>query len=145
MKRLLFVFVVFAMGVFANSAFAAHGTGGFIEVCKAPNAALTGSFQFTVADAVGAQTAVVALGTCTQPLSVAPGSVTVTEDGALTGLTSTGSVSATPTTAFVSATITAVGPSGPLSPATGFVYTATVPPSPNGSTNTVTVTYNDTL
>ena len=51
----------------------------------------------------------------------------------------------TPTTAFVSATITAVGPSGPLSPATGFAYTTTVPPSPNGSSNVVTVTYNDTL
>ena len=116
MKKLLFVFVLFAMGAFANSALAAHGTGGFIEVCKAPNAALTGSFQFTVTDAVGPTTAVVALGTCTQPLPVAPGSVTVTEDGALTGLANTGALSATATTAFVSATTTAVGPAGPLSP-----------------------------
>src|SRR5436309_233912 len=110
MKKLFFVFVLIAMGVFANSALAEHGTGGYIEVCKAPNAALTGSFQFTVTDGVGRTVVPLALGTCTEPLPVAPGSVTVTEDGALTGLTTTGAVSTAPTTAFVSATTTAVGP-----------------------------------
>ena len=136
--------ILFA-GILAGQAFAANGTGGYIELCKAPNAALTGSAQFTIADAVGTSTVAVAVGTCTQPLPVAPGSVTVTENGMLTGLTNAGAVSTTPTTAFVSATITAVGPSGPLTPATGFAYTTTVPASPNGSTNVVTVTYTDTL
>jgi len=136
--------ILFA-GILAGQAFAANGTGGYIELCKAPNAALTGSAQFTIADGVGTSTVAVAVGTCTQPLPVAPGSVTVTENGMLTGLTTAGVVSTTPTTAFVSATITAVGPSGPLTPATGFAYTTTVPASPNGSSNVVTVTYTDTL
>jgi hypothetical protein len=144
-KLVVVVLGILFAGVLAGQAFAANGTGGYIELCKAPNAALTGSAQFTIADAVGTSTVAVAVGTCTQPLPVAPGSVTVTEDGALTGLTSTGTISTTPTTAFVSATTTAVGPTGPLAPGVGFVYTANVPASPNGSTNTVTVTYTDTL
>jgi hypothetical protein len=146
MRKLLVVVVgILFAGILAGQAFAANGTGGFIELCKAPNAALTGSAQFTIADAGGSSTVAVAVGTCTQPLAVAPGSVTVTENGMLTGLTTAGAVSTTPTTAFVSATITAVGPAGPLAPATGFVYATTVPASPNGSSNVVTVTYNDTL
>src|SRR3982750_1345000 len=128
MKKLFFEFDFIAMGIFANSAFAEHGTGGYNAACKDPNAALTGSFQFTVTDGVGRTVVPLALGTCTEPLPVAPGSVTVTEDGALTGLTTTGAGGTAPPPAFVSATTTAVGPSGPLASGTGFVYTTTVPP-----------------
>jgi len=61
MRKLVVVVVgILFAGVLAGQAFAANGTGGYIELCKAPNAALTGSVQFTIADAVGTSTVVVA-------------------------------------------------------------------------------------
>jgi len=149
--RKAFVVVVGLLfaGVFANQALAAtvDPGGGYIEICKAANPALTGQFQFTIHDASGApdQIATIAIGTCSQPIAVLPGSVTVTENGSLTGLTNQGTVSSTPDTSFLSATTTAVGPLGPLPSGTGFTYTATVPASPGGSQNVVTVTFNDQL
>ena len=146
-KTLVVVLGILLGGIFANSALAANGTGGYVEICKAANPALTGTFQFTVHDSVGdSSPIVIGLGTCTQPMAVAPGAVTVTENGSLTGLTNQGTLSTTPDTSFLKVpTITAVGPTGPLPSATSFTYTTTVPASPNGSTGVVTVTYNDQL
>ena len=118
---------------------------GYIEVCKAANPALIDGFRFNIVDANGTQTVTIAIGTCTQPIPVVSGIVTVTELGALTGLTNTGAISTTPTTEFLSATSTAVGPTGPLGTTNGFVRVVNVPASPNGSSGVVTVTYNNTL
>ena len=116
-KTLVVVLGLLLGGIFANAALAANGTGGYVEICKAANPALTGTFQFTVHDSVGdSSPIVIGLGTCTQPMAVAPGAVTVTENGSLTGLTNQGTPSTTPDTSFLKVpTITAVGPNGSAS------------------------------
>ena len=118
---------------------------GYIEVCKAANPALTGQFKFTIDAGGQSQTATIGLNSCTQPIAVPAGSVTVTENGSLTGLTDQGTIDPNPQTSFISATTTALGPSGPLPGGTGFTYATTVPPSTNGTSGVVTVTYNDQL
>ena len=154
-KRVLVVLcgVIFAF-TFANGALAGvegDPGGGYIEICKAANPALTGQFQFRIHDSFGDQSATIGLGACTAPIAVdvpgpASSSVTVTELGGLTGLTNQGTLSPAPDTSFLSATASAVGPNGPSSCAgTGFTCTVAVPPSPNGTSNVVTVTYSDSL
>jgi streptogramin lyase len=154
-KRLIAVFcgVIFAF-TFAKQAFAGvdgDPGGGYIEVCKAANSALSGQFQFRIHDSFGDQSATIGLGACTAPIAVdvpGPGSsnVTVTELGGLTGLTNQGTLSSTPDTSFLTATASAVGANGPTGCAsTGFACTVAVPPSPNGTSNVVTVTFSDSL
>ena len=65
---------------------------GYIEVCKAANADLKGQFRFSIHDTSGAadQTATLAPGSCSQPIAVLPGAVTISEVGSSLGLLDNG-------------------------------------------------------
>ncbi len=150
MKRFcIIVLGIVATGVFASSALAVDLPRlGYIQVCKSANADLKGQFTFSITDSTtpAIPNVVLSPGTCTQPIAVRVGSVTVNELGSSLGLTNTGaSLDPTkeflndPTTTWVSAT----NP-GPNS-ATGFSRTVTVPESTNGTSGVVTVTYANTL
>src|SRR5205085_216747 len=107
--------VIFAF-TFANQALAetqGDPGGGYIEICKAANPALTGQFQFRIHDSFGDQSVTIGLGACTAPIAVdvpgpASSGVTVTELGGLTGLTNQGTLSPTADTSFLSASASAV-------------------------------------
>ncbi len=119
MKRFLVVLIgVVSMGVFANQALAAVvDPGGYIEVCKAANPLLHGSYNFSVRDSATTDesgpthlvTSSISLtpGTCTAPIAVHTGSVKVTEDGGTLGLSNGGTT--TVDNAFFTTTATAVG------------------------------------
>src|SRR5579871_1815995 len=74
-----------AAGIFANGALATPWTdpgGGWVKICKfsaAAPVAVTGSFNFSIHDSAGTQTTSVAVGFCSDPIAVVPGTVTVTE------------------------------------------------------------------
>ena len=148
MKRVVVVaFALLLLGAVAGPAYG--GTGGYVEVCKAPNAALNGTFSFNIKDRTGTswttgQFKDLAQGTCTEPIAVAPGSVKITELGSSLGLDNNGAqvVSreflGTPTS-------TAVGKNDPpgANPATGWDRTVTVPAG--GVDGVVKVTFANTL
>jgi hypothetical protein len=146
-RALVVLFGMIVLGAIAGPAFA--GTGGYVEVCKAPNAQLNGTFQFLIQDGTGTssttgQTVSLAQGTCSAPIAVAPGSVKVTEQGSSLGWDDNGAkvlskeFLATPTS-------TAVGKNDPpgANPATGWDRTVTVPAG--GVDNVVKVTFSNTL
>jgi hypothetical protein len=141
------------MGLFANQALAATWDpgNGFIEVCKnsVGTPAVTGSFAFKITDSQANVTnVVVPVGLCSAPLPVKAGAATVTELGSLTGLTNGGALDTAPHREFVKiASVSAVGPSGPITPGTGldpWSYTVNVPVSATNA-GTVTITFNDQL
>ncbi|HUK44139.1 MAG TPA: hypothetical protein VLV28_02510 [Gaiellaceae bacterium] len=148
MKRLFIVlFGLLLAGVFANQALAEGSYdpgGGYIEVCKAPSAVLTGDFQFTVQDSWGTQTEQITISptqvSCTAPIKVVPGTVTVTETGALSGIAADGSPGAL-TTSYLSASWTSVGQFGPGPSGTGFSTDGHITVPAGGPDSTVTVTY----
>jgi hypothetical protein len=138
MNRLLGVlFGLLLLGLTTTGAHAWHGDVGYIEICKAANPELSGQFRFAIDDG-RVREVDVEIGTCTPPIPVAAGSVTVTELGwVLPG-------NAVPVNTFLQAEADAVGPLGPL-PAMppGFAYTVQVPQG--GKEDVVTVTFRDKL
>ncbi len=158
MKRFLVVLIgVVSMGVFANQALAtayADPGGGYIEVCKAANPALHGSFNFSVWDSFTTDgsgnptnlvTSAISLtpGTCTSPIAVDPGKVSVTETGGTLGLNNAGQTAVD--NSFFTTTATAVGQnSAPTGSFDGkWTYNVTVPAG--GPQSVVTVTFTNTL
>ena len=136
------------MGVFANATFAADMPRlGYIELCKAANTDLKGQFTFTITDATtpAIPNVVLSQGTCSAPIAVKAGDVTVNETGSSLGLDANGNSVITqeflnaPTTTVVSAT-----DPGPY-PLTGFSRTVSVPASTNGTSGVVTLTYANSL
>jgi hypothetical protein len=142
-------------GIFAAHAFAADPGTGWIQVCKqsaaAPNA-VVGNFRFLVTDTLHPGTTVtVPVGLCSAPISVAAGTVTVTEVGTNTSMHADGSIdndtagNQADFQKFISATATGTGKTGATGSFDGkWTYTVTVPPSADQS-GAVTVTFTDTL
>jgi len=151
MKALgVFLLGLLVMGVFANQALA--GTSwtrdGYIKVCKQSTGspAATGNFQFTVNDNNGAQTVVVAVGSCSDPIAVTDGTDSVTENGSLSALDQSGAVSSSPSTSYITASASAVGANGPTGSFSGFTESGiAVPVSSDGTLGTVTVTFTDSI
>ena len=159
MKRVLVVLIgVVPMGVFANQALAVATAvdpgGGYIEVCKAANPALHGNYNFSVwdsftTDGEGTPTNLVTNaisltpGTCTSPIAVDPGKVTVTETGGTLGLNTAGNTAVD--NSFFTTTATGVGQnSAPTGSFDGkWTYNVTVPAG--GPQSVVTVTFTNTL
>jgi hypothetical protein len=87
MKRgIVLLLGLLVAGAYANSAFASTATwqdpNGWVKICKfsaAAPLAVTGNFSFTVTDANGDHSATVAVGSCSLPIHVVAGTVTVTE------------------------------------------------------------------
>ncbi len=150
MKRFcIIVLGLLSAGVFASSALAVDlPRTGYIEICKAANADLKGQFTFTITDGTtpAISNVVLTQNTCSQPIAVLPGSVTVNELGSSLGLTNDGS-SLNPTQEFLNnPTVSAVGQNGAVTlTGSGFSRTFTVPASTNGTAGVVTVTYTNSL
>ena len=149
MRRfLVLVLGLVVFGVFAGQALAANGSGGYVEICKysTGSPAVVGQFKFTLTDSVGSTWPVVSVGTCTAPLPVAPGSVSVTEQGALTGISNDGTSSSTLTTTFLNTpSITVTSPSGSSSLSAWSTGSITVPASPGDTSQAVTAAFTNSI
>ncbi|HUA05758.1 MAG TPA: hypothetical protein VMB27_17750 [Solirubrobacteraceae bacterium] len=126
-KALLGAAVVVAMMVFAAPAFA--NDAGYLEICKS-STGLAGTPSFTFAVSNGGGTVVVPNNSCSKPIAVTPGKVTVTEAPA--PFYTVSSISTAPGSALVSSNPKG---SGALNSGPNGTSVVTVPsaPDPSGS------------